>query len=163
MKRKRHLFASLFFLLLFTSFATAQSTDTITLLVDTSTPSNSYFSGQQPGDNPETFLTTVDVGDLIIWEGRAINSSEEIYITRIQRKRGRNIFNQNQITNIPGRSGRGNNRARAEERTVRAVVRKSTVDDNGNNDDYHYRITYRIGTSNPPNTHTIDPIIRTNY
>jgi hypothetical protein len=160
MKLKRLFLSSAILFLTFTYMAFGQKIVTITLMVDTNNPSESYFLGQSPGDDPSEFLTTLDIGDYIIWNGQPINGVEEIHIVRIKRESGPNVFNVQSIRNIgaaPGRSA---------ERNVRAIIRNSTKIGKVP-EDYKYSLTYTIGEPdnpgpNPGNGIIIDPLIRTN-
>ena len=160
MKLKRLFFTSAVLFLTFTHITFGQNIVTITLMVDTNDPSNSYFLGQSPGDDPSQFLTTVDVGDYLIWNGQPIDGDEQIHIIRIKRESGPNVFNVNTIRNIPGFQGK------SAERNVRGIIRNSTLANNAQ-DYYKYEIRYTIGEPdnpgpNPANVISIDPRIRTN-
>ena len=140
MKLKRLFFTSAVLFLTFTHITFGQNIVTITLMVDTNDPSNSYFLGQSPGDDPSQFLTTVDVGDYLIWNGQPIDGDEQIHIIRIKRESGPNVFNVNTIRNIPGFQGK------SAERNVRGIIRNSTLANNVQ-DYYKYEIRYTIGGS----------------
>jgi hypothetical protein len=77
----------------------------ITLNVDTSQISVQNVDpfcnfGQGPGISNEDFLTVVDAGAPVIWQGRStVSTADEVNIVNIIHSGGSNVFNQ---ANLPG-------------------------------------------------------------
>ncbi|MFE3868011.1 hypothetical protein ACFX5E_07975 [Flavobacterium sp. LS2P90] len=92
----------------------------ITLNVNTSqisvqnVDSNSNF-GQGPGISNEDFLTVVDAGDTVIWEGvSSVTASDTVNITNINLSRGSSVFKSNNLTGNGRVSGAVRNNAAGE-------------------------------------------------
>ena len=161
MKLKGLFFKFLFLLLasVYSSIGQNIQVEFVTLLVDTTNPTvvgDSYFVGQNPGENPSDFLTVVDIGAVIQWNALPIAGNDEIHIISIRRKPGDgpNVFDMPLKRNV------------GSERSVKAIIRNSTRQ-GPDPQDYRYEITYTIGEPanpgpNPTNGITIDPLIRTN-
>ena len=158
------LFLALAFLsLTLTNSAFGQTT--ITLNVDTDAikaggdiRENCWFDGQEKGENPETFETTgIGLGEVVTWEGIPEKGDDIIYIRRIKRKKGPNIFN---ATSIDAIRGQGNQEP---QRVVKGIVYHPTEIRDNINLDYYYEISFTINEyRGRVTTYTIDPLIRTN-
>jgi hypothetical protein len=155
MKLKRLFIVNVFFIMAFSSIMIGQEPRLIILNVDTEsiTPSsvkeNSYFEGQAPGDSPGSFVTVARVWETLQWEGRSLNGTDEIYIKRIQRVGGPNIFEFEEIDSPAG------------ERFVRATIVEPTGrSDNGNIRYFRYHIQFRINDPDTGTVYLLDPLIR---
>jgi len=123
---------------------------TITLHVNTADITHNNISttcnfgkAQKAGISNEEFTITADVGDIITWEGVAIQPSEgEITITRIIYAGGTKIFVNDEL---PGKN-----------KVVVGTVKHSTK----GKPDFKYKIFFTVNNSNPP--YKIDPKIQVN-
>ena len=93
----------------------------ITLNVDTSQISVQNVDpfcnfGQGPGISNEDFLTVVDAGDTVIWQGvSSVTASDTVNITNINHSGGSSVFNRNNLTGNGRVSGAIRNNARGEQ------------------------------------------------
>jgi hypothetical protein len=152
MRAKYTFLICLFFVALLCDGLYGQATHYVTLHVDTdelqnrqNVPASSYFTVDEGtevlnNDSPESFTILVNVGDNIIWNGKAIApSGEAVKIKKIKYKRGGRIFSNDDIDG---------------EVSVSAMIIRDSGDEG-----YVYTIQFRLGDSN--RVYTIDPVIKT--
>jgi hypothetical protein len=93
----------------------------ITLNVDTSQISVQNVDpfcnfGQGPGISNEDFLTVVDAGDTVIWEGvSSVTPLDTVNITNINHSGGSSVFNSNNLTGNGSVSGAVRNNTHGEQ------------------------------------------------
>ncbi|MDH3323911.1 MAG: inclusion body family protein [Flavobacteriaceae bacterium] len=142
--------------LLFGSNAYSQNVKIVTLNVNTATVNKDNLAttcnfGQTDGSSNEDFTITVDVGDIIIWQGVSSvnNSTDYVDIKYVKYVKGPNIFDRGQI------NGNGNKR----EKVVATARREATK---GN--EYKYKIKFTVYDSdgNKKGEYHIDPKIQVN-
>ena len=155
MKLKRLIIVNVFFLMAFSSILVGQETKQIILNVDTENISQGgvkdhcYFEGQNPGDNPGAFVTVAKVGDTLEWEGRPVDGDHAIWIKKIIRIGGPNIFDEAEKENND------------KERVIRAKIQYPTGrTENKNIRYYRYKILFRIDSENEGPLYQLDPLIR---
>jgi len=140
--KTKYSFLSLVFLLVFTCVTYAQQTITLVCnserLSEESPTEACYFVGGE-GVNPEEFTTYATVGEEITWVGESSTEDDTIDITMIKIKRGRNIFDSDEL---PG------------ERSVIGQIMRATPED----DPYVYRIFFKVNSTGK--NYQIDPIIK---
>ena len=134
----------------FSSLVFGQRTITLHVNTDNITASQpeEYCFFEEPGDAKD-FLATVPLGEIIVWEGQSTNGSDTVFIHRIIRIGGPNVFNAELVEAI------------GSDRNVKAIVRNRTeIDNNGNFIDYRYLVQFSIN-SKTSQVYTLDPLIRT--
>jgi len=128
-----------------TSIAQAQE-HTVTLVCNSDelrtkkTHEACYFA-QDPDVDPREFLITVDVGDVILWDGQSVSGEDRIDIKKIKWDKGTKIFDEDFIDGIE---------------TVVGTVKYDTKDKK----DFKYTIQFKVNDSEK--MYKIDPKVRVN-
>lgn len=99
-----------------------------------------YFA-QDPDVDPREFLITVNVGDVILWEGQSVSGEDRIDIKKIKWDKGTKIFDKDFIDGIE---------------TVTGTVKYDTKDKK----DFKYTIQFKVNDSEK--MYKIDPKVRVN-
>ena len=127
------------------SFAQVQE-HLVTLVCDTDQlktekPFEACYFAQNPEVDPRDYEITVNVGDVIIWEGQAASGEDKIDIKKIKWDHGTKIFAKDFIDGIE---------------TVTGTVKHDTE----NKEDFKYTIQFRVNDSRK--MYKIDPKVKVN-
>jgi hypothetical protein len=139
------LFAIALFSFSYTSFSQAVE-HTVTLVCNTEElktkqPYEACYFAEDPDVDPREFLITVNVGDIITWEGQSESGEDSIDIKKIKWDHGTKIFDKDFIDGIE---------------TVTGTVKHDTK----NKKDFKYTIQFKVNDSGKK--HKIDPKVKVN-